>query len=204
MGKSLLETSLIQHAHKVTEKITRWMAWIAGGVILFGCAIPISIDVVSRAVIGRTLLESFEISGYALAACIGLGMGYTVTSKANIRVDILTAKLPRYLRLSFDLFAVMALAVTAVSLAWYSFGVVAESWKLGARSQSTLQLPLIFPQGVWWIGFVWFATVACLTPIYAISRLISHDYEGAEALISNADLSDEMKEIGMNTGERGQ
>ncbi|MEP2428657.1 MAG: TRAP transporter small permease subunit, partial [Tateyamaria sp.] len=140
--------------HDVVTRLSRWMAWLAGAVILFGCALPISIDVVSRAVVGRTVLESFEISSYAFAACIGLGMGFTVTSKANIRVDILSAQLPRPLRLAFDMTAAIALAVTAVALAWYSFDVLAQSWKLGARSQSTLQVPLLLPQGIWWLGFV--------------------------------------------------
>lgn len=188
----------MQRAHEMTARLSRWLAWVAGGIILFGCAVPISIDVVSRAVIGRTLLESFEISGYALAACIGLGLGYTVTSKANIRVDILTAKLPARLRIVFDFAAAIALAVTAVALAWYAYGVLAESWKLGARSQSTLQVPLILPQGIWWLGFVWFATVACLTPVFAILRVLSRDMQGAQALISNPDLSDEFREIGFD------
>lgn len=194
----------MHYLQKATDNLSRWLAWAAGAVILFGCAVPISIDVVSRAVIGRTLLESFEISGYALAACIGLGMGYTVTSKANIRVDILTAKLPRRIRLVFDLAASTALAVTAFALAWYSFSVLEESWRLDARSQSTLQVPLVIPQGIWWLGFVWFATVACLTPIFAIARLLARDVEGAARLISNHELVDEIEDIGIDTGARNR
>ena len=82
----------------LTRRISRGLAWIAGGAILFGCAVPITIDVVSRFFLNRTLLESFEISGYALAACIGLGMGYTVSTKANVRVDFLTMRLPPRIR----------------------------------------------------------------------------------------------------------
>lgn len=174
------------------------MAWIAGAVILFGCAVPIATDVMTRALLGRTVLESFEISSYAFAICIGLGMGFTVTSKANIRVDILSAKLPRHLRIVFDLAAAAALAFTALALAWYSFDVLAQSWKLGARSESTLRVPLLLPQSIWWLGFVWFATVACLTPLFAIARLMARDLTGAEALVSNPDLSDEIKDIGID------
>jgi TRAP-type C4-dicarboxylate transport system permease small subunit len=181
------------------ERVSRWFAWLAGAVILFGCALPISIDVISRLILGRTVVESFEISGYALAACIGLGMGYTVTSKANVRVDVLTARLPRGLRLGFDLLASMALAATAIAFAYYTFDVLKESLKLDARSVSTLRVPLILPQSIWWVGFAWFATVACLTPILALIRIISRDLDGAETLISNPDLSDEMKEIGIES-----
>jgi TRAP-type C4-dicarboxylate transport system permease small subunit len=185
--------------HKFTERVSRWLAWIAGGIILFFCAVPISIDVITRAVFGYTIVESFEISGYALAACIGLGMGYTVTSKANIRVDIATARLPRKIRLAFDMLASLALAAVALAFAWYTFDVLQQTWKLGARSESTLQVPLILPQSLWWAGFVWFATVACLAPALACLRLISGDVNGAEELISNPDLSDELKEIGIHS-----
>lgn len=187
---------------KLVDGVSRWFAWLAGAVILFGCALPISIDVISRLVLGRTVVESFEISGYALAACIGLGMGYTVTSKANVRVDVLTARLPRGLRLAIDLLASLALAVTAFAFAYYTFDVLIESIKLDARSVSTLQVPLILPQSIWWLGFAWFATVACITPILALIRIMSRDLKGAEILISNPDLSDEMKEIGIETEGR--
>lgn len=183
------------------QRISRWLAWVAGAIILFGSAVPIAIDVIARATLGRTVVESFEISEYALAACIGLGLGYTVTTRANVRVDILTARLPRQVRLYVDLFASMTLAATAVACAWYAFGVLEETWRLGARSISTLQVPLILPQSVWWIGFFWFATIACLTPALAIARLFARDPGGAEALISNPQLSEEMEEIGIDTGD---
>lgn len=175
------------------------MAWLAGGIIIFGCAIPITLDVASRAITGSTLVESFEVSGYALAACIGLGMGYTVTTKANIRVDILTAKLPVPLRRTVDLTASIALAVTAVGLAYYTFDVVSDSWKLDARSVSTLQVPLVIPQVIWWMGLVWFATVAVLTPLYALARLLGGDAQAFDTVLSNASLSDELEQIGMTT-----
>ena len=130
------------------------LAWIAGAIILFGCAVPIAIDVVSRFFLNRTLVESFEISGYGLAACIGLGMGYTVTTKANIRVDFVVAKLPVRFRAAFDLLAALALAVVAVALAYFAWSKLQQSWTLNAKSISTLQVPLYVPQGIWWVGSV--------------------------------------------------
>ena len=181
------------------EKISLWLAWLAGAIIIFGCALPISVDVISRALIGSTLVESFEISGYALAACIGLGMAYTVTTKANIRVDILTAKLPRPLRRTIDLIASVALAVTAFAFAYYTFDVLRDSWQLDARSISTLQVPLVIPQGIWWAGFVWFAAMAVLTPLYAIGRLLGGDTDTYDSLISSSSLADELSQSGIES-----
>lgn len=181
------------------EKISLWLAWLAGAIIIFGCALPISLDVISRAIIGSTLVESFEISGYALAACIGLGMAYTVTTKANIRVDILTAKLPRPIRRIVDLVASIALAATAVAFAYYTFDVLRDSWRLDARSISTLQVPLAIPQSIWWAGFVWFAAMAVLTPLYAIGRLFGGDTDTFDSLISNSSLADELSQSGIES-----
>jgi TRAP-type C4-dicarboxylate transport system permease small subunit len=127
----------------LTRRISRGLAWIAGGAILFGCAVPITIDVVSRFFLNRTLLESFEISGYALAACIGLGMGYTVSTKANVRVDFLTMRLPPRIRVVFDLAAAVALAVVAAAFAYFAWGVLQQSGSMDARSMSILRVPLV-------------------------------------------------------------
>lgn len=179
-------------------RISRYLAWLAGAIILLGCALPITIDVLSRFFLGHTIVESFEISGFALAASIGLGMGYTVSTKANIRVDFLVAKLPRRVRWALDLFAALSLAALAVALAWFSFTVLAQSWAVGAKSQSTLQIPMFLPQGFWWIGLFWFATVAVLTPLLAIVRLLKGDEDGFARALATADLADEMSQIGMN------
>ena len=95
------------------ERVSRWLAWAAGAVILFGCALPITVDVLSRYFLNRSAVESFEISGFGLAACIGLGMAHTVTTKAHIRVDFAVARLPFPLRAACDLLAACVLAVVA-------------------------------------------------------------------------------------------
>jgi Tripartite ATP-independent periplasmic transporters, DctQ component len=95
------------------QRISRIFAWVAGAIILFGCAFLITIDVITRYFFKRGMVESFEISGYALAASIGLGMAFTVTQKANIRVDILLDALPDPVRIACDLVASLALALIA-------------------------------------------------------------------------------------------
>lgn len=187
-------------------KISRFFAWIAGAIILFGCCIPIAIDVIARFLFNTTVVESFEISGYGLAACIGLGMGYTVTTKANIRVDFLTAKLPRNLRRFFDFTASIALAVVAVALAYLTWTKLQQSWAMEAKSTSTLQVPLILPQGIWWVGLFWFGCVAVLTPALAIVRLVLGDRHGFDRLVASSALSEEIGQIGVkrpNVDDRG-
>lgn len=182
------------------HRISRILAWIAGGTILLGCSLPITIDVIARAVLNRGLVESFEISGYALAACIGLGLAFTVTTKANIRVDFLTARLPFPLRAAADIAAASALALVAIALAWFAWGTLAQSWSMDAKSISRLQVPMVLPQGIWWVGLVWFALVAALTPVLAIRRLIAGDRAEFDAAIGPASLDQEIGHAGAEAG----
>jgi TRAP-type C4-dicarboxylate transport system permease small subunit len=184
------------------DRITRWLAWIAGATILLGCGGLITIDVVTRAIFRRGVVESFELSGYALAVGIGLGLASTVTAKANIRVDILLDLFPRGLRRAADLLAAIALAVIAVALAWYCWGTVQQSWRMDAKSVSSLQTPMVIPQGLWWIGIFWFAVVAVLAPIRALRRLLAGDVAGFDARIGSLRVEEEISQSGAPRRDR--
>lgn len=182
-------------AEPALHRVSRVLAWLAGGVILVGGAFLITIDVVTRALMGRGVVESFEISGYALAGATGLALGFTVTGRANIRVDVLTAALPWRLRAACDLFAALALAATAAALAWWCWGTLAQSWAIGARSNSALQTPMAIPQVLWWLGLFWFASVAALIPAQAAWRLLQGDRAGFEALIGAPGVADALRDV---------
>jgi TRAP-type C4-dicarboxylate transport system permease small subunit len=182
------------------QRISRILAWVAGGIILVGCAGLITIDVITRYFFRRGMVESFELSGYALAACIGLGMAFTVTSKANIRVDILLDALPDRLRVACDIVASLALTLVALALAWHAFGTLQQSWQMGARSVSTLQTPMVLPQGIWWVGLFWFACMAVLVPIQAVARLLRRDRQGFDRLIGSLRVTEEIEQAGAAKG----
>ncbi len=178
----------------LTHRISRILAWVAGAVILFGCAVPITIDVAMRYFVGRSAVESFELSGYGLAICIGLGLAFTVTTKAHIRVDFVVARFPFPVRAACDLAAACALALVAAALAWFAWGTLSQSWSMDARSMSRMRVPLAIPQGLWWLGLAWFACMAVLAPIQAVIRLAKGDREGFDAAIGSADLNAEIEE----------
>jgi TRAP-type C4-dicarboxylate transport system permease small subunit len=183
------------------QRISRIFAWIAGAVILFGCGMLISVDVVTRYFFRRGMVESFEISGYALAAAIGLGLAFTVTSKSNIRVDILLSALPRPLRIALDLLAAFALAGLALALAWFTWKTLAQSSAMNARSVSVLQIPMVYPQAIWWIGISWFAGVAIIVPLQAVARLVAGDHDGFERLVGSLRVTEEIEQAGLEAAD---
>jgi TRAP-type C4-dicarboxylate transport system permease small subunit len=179
------------------QRLARWLSWVAGAAILFGCALPIAAEVVLRRLFGITV-HSFEISAYAFAIAIALGAAFTVTQKSNIRVDILQGYLPRPLRLLCDLIAAAALAITAATLAWYAYGTFAQSLKVGARSESVLQVPVAIPQGIWWFGLTVFALTAALVLLQAVGALVRGRAAAADDLIGSLRVHDEIGQSGID------
>lgn len=179
------------------HRVSRLLAWLAGAIVLVGCSGLITIDVVTRFLFKRGMVESFEISGYALAACIGLGLAFATTSKAHVRVDILLDAFPRPVRVACDLLASISLALVALALAWFCWKTLAQSVSMNAKSVSTLQMPMALPQSIWWIGIFWFACVAVLLPIQAALRLLARDAAGFDALIGSLRVTEEMAQAGV-------
>lgn len=179
------------------QRTSRVLAWVAGAVILFGCGGLITLDVITRYFLRRGVVESFEISGYALAAAVGLGLAFTVTTKANVRVDILLDLLPKPLRVVCDVLASLALALIALALAWFGWQTVGQSLAMSARSVSTLQVPMALPQGIWWVGIFWFACMAVLIPLQAMARLLRRDGPGFERLVGSLRVTEEISQAGI-------
>ncbi len=181
------------------NRVSRILAWIAGAFILLGCSALITLDVITRMIFRRGVIESFELSGYAFAAAIGFGLAFTVTSKANVRVDIFLGLLPPTLRRTCDVIAALSLSIVSLALAWFAWKTLQQSITMQARSVSTLQVPMAIPQGIWWIGIFWFACVAVLLPIQAMVRLLRRDTSGFDSLIGSPEKSDEIAQAGIST-----
>ncbi|MFM7345570.1 MAG: TRAP transporter small permease subunit [Tagaea sp.] len=185
------------------QRISRLLAWAAGACILFGCGLLISLDVITRAIFRRGVVESFEISGYAFADAIGLGMAFAVASKSHIRVDIALGALPKGWRAPCDLLASAALALIALALAWYCWGTLAQSIDMNAKSVSTLQTPMALPQSVWFAGLFWFAAMAVIVTLQALARLLAGDRAGFEALVGSLRVDEEIEQAGVDSDLAG-
>jgi TRAP-type C4-dicarboxylate transport system permease small subunit len=148
-------------AAPILHRISRTLAWVSGGLVLL-CAALVALDVLTRTLLQRVLFESFELSAYGFAISVSLGLGYTATERANVRVDTINAILPRAARIALDVLAIVALAGFAAVLAWQTAQVAIASFGMSARSNSSLAVPLVYPQGLWALGICWFALVAIL------------------------------------------
>lgn len=164
------------------ERLARWSAR-AGGALMLGAAILVSVDVIMRKAIGKTVGGADELSGYAFAISVSWSLAFVLLQRANVRVDALYVRLPAKLAALLDLVALVALGSFAIVLARYGFEVVSQSWTLSAHSNSSLGVPLWIPQGLWWLGLVTFVSTLALLLVRGATLLVRGRWDDLQHLI---------------------
>ena len=180
-----MRTDGIANPPTLLMRISIWMARIGGGLI-FLMAFPITIDVITRKLFSVSLLESYEISTYIFAIAVPLGYGYALFAGSHIRIDVVFARLRGRVRALLDLFGLVLLTGVVCVFAWQALRTAAESFEMGARSNSTLGAPLAVPQFLWAAGLCLFGLVCMVVVIRVALLILRKKYEQAESLTSGS------------------
>lgn len=181
-------TALIQWC----SNASRWLAWLGGAGLLLSAGL-ISLDVVFRALWSVTYFESFEISTYAFAVAVAMGMSYAMVTRAHIRIEVLYSALPEKWRPWLDVWAYIGLSVVSVTLLYWCAQTVIGNWQTGARSNSSLALPLVWPQALWLLGLAWLAVLSTLYAMYGLGRCLTGRPQDAHAKLGVASLEEEIE-----------
>lgn len=173
--------------------VSQVLAWVAGLLILVS-ALIVSIDVITRAVLRLTFLQSFELSSYAFAAAVTLGLAYTLVSRAHIRIEVVYVLLKPPLRVALDLVAIVTLAATAIAFAWFAAQTVLYTYDINAHSNTTLAVPLVVPQAFWLAGLVWFAITAIWLTVASVRHLLKGQPDRVSREIGVLALQEELEQ----------
>ncbi len=169
-------------------------AAMAGGALILGAAVLVSVDVLLRKFARVTLGGADELSGYALAIGATWSFAYVLLNRGNVRIDALYQHLPKAAAAVCDLLAVASLLGFVSVVTWYGAGVVSESWRISAHSNSALAVPLVVPQALWWLGYAWFVICAVLQLLRALLPLLAGDWSGVNRLIGARSIEEEAAE----------
>ncbi|MGD9944579.1 MAG: TRAP transporter small permease subunit [Burkholderiaceae bacterium] len=181
--------------HRTVDFIARISRMFAraGGLLILACAVLVSLDVLFRNLFSLTVFESFELTGYAVAAATTFGFAWALVSRAHIRIEVLYNALPLKPRGLLDVLSLGTLAAIALSLAYWAGQVAWDSYATGARSSSTLAVPMAWPQGLWFLGVLWFAFCAATLFAVALFGVCSARFKDVEALFGVASIEDEIE-----------
>lgn len=179
--------------HTLVAAVSLWMARI-GGLMLVGSAVVITVEILARKVIHIPFSVGTELSSYALAISASWSFSYALLNRAHVRIDVVRNWMPPGIRFGLDVLALGALGAVALILAWFAWDTVYASWELGARENTSLGTLLVIPQGLWFVGLVWFALV-CVEQLGCVAlALMRGDGAAANAIVTTPDVADEIEE----------
>lgn len=175
------------------RRFAQWGLWFGGAIILLA-AILIGVDVLMRKFLARSIGGADELAGYALAIGTTWGLGAALLDRAHIRIDSLYVLFPQKLRLALDAIALVLLVGFFGLIGWHGWGVVAQSWTSGSRSQSALETPTVLPQAIWIAGLAVFVLVGAFLLVNALRLGLAGDLRGMAQLISTRSAEEEVED----------
>lgn len=147
--------------------ISYWMAFASGAIFIL-ISFYITLDVLSRKVLGVSTALTDEMGGYALALGSMWPLAWTLRTGGHVRIDILLPYLPRTLRLALDYLAMAVMAFFAAFVSVYAWHLTTDSFLTDARAMSFLRTPLWLPQGFLALGLTVLAIEALLIVVLGV------------------------------------
>ena len=189
----------MKRLQEIAEEISRGGA-VVGGALLLVASLAICLDIFLRYTFSLTIGGADDLSGYALAISSAWGFSAALLSRGHIRIDTVYVRVKsKAARAALDLLSLSCLGVFAGLLAWYGWGVLSLSWASDSHSQSAIEMPLIYPQGLWFAGLAFFVAVAVLLLARSIAACVKGDLDGLFRLIGSksavAEAEEEIKSI---------
>jgi TRAP-type C4-dicarboxylate transport system permease small subunit len=181
--------SLIQRL----ETISRYAVW-AGGAMLFFAAFMVTIDVIIRSTVGRSMGGSDEISGYLLAISTSWALAHALLHRVHVRVDAAYLLLGRAVQAVLDVFGLLVLTAFGLAVTWRAIGVFLYSASYWAKSITPMQTPLAIPQFFWVIGLVLFSITLVVLLLRCIVALVRRDEATIGRLAGARTQSEEVEE----------
>ncbi|PTM39811.1 TRAP transporter small permease [Bosea sp. 124] len=179
--------------HAIVAAISLWMARI-GGLMLVGASVVITMEILARKVIHIPFSVGTELSSYALAISASWSFSYALLNRAHVRIDVIRNWAPPTVRFGLDVLALGSLGAVALIMAWFAWDTVDTSWTLGARENTSLGTLLVIPQGLWFVGLIWFAFV-CVEQLGLVAlALMRGNSAAAAAIVTTPDVADEIEE----------
>lgn len=128
----------------ISDQVDRMIRWTGYGLCwAYGVLILVIIlQVVLRYGFGEGKVMLEELQWHLYAIGVMFGVAYAQAQDAHIRVDILHMNLTERTRRKWEVFGIVVFLLPFVWVVFYtSLEFVAESWRVGERSDAPLGLP---------------------------------------------------------------
>ncbi len=131
----------------------------------------ILLEIFLRSFLGKSTMLADEYSGYFYLASVFLGLGYTFSQKAHIRINILTTRLSKKAQKYLDIFA-GSVTFCVISFIFYRVILMTlDAYNFDILSEGVSETPIYLTQIPMVVGSFIFA----ISILAFITRRISND-----------------------------
>ena len=143
------------------------------GAIFLVLSVIVTIETIARKVFSFSIQGADELGGYALAVGSTLAFSIALIGRNHIRVDVFHERMAPRLQAVLNWLSICLLAVFAAVIVVVSFNVIRDTVAYGSTAQTPWATPLIWPQSVWYAGFVLFVLLTIRYAARATALLFS-------------------------------
>ncbi|MBP0618154.1 TRAP transporter small permease [Jiella mangrovi] len=152
----------------VDKNLERWALLVFYTLLV----LVMAVEVVRREVFSYSSIWGEEVVRYSFIYLSWIGVAAAIKERAHIRIDILTALVPRRAKTAIYIFGDIVMLLVAVIALYWSFETVAVSWKFGSVSHG-LRLPM-----------VWFLAAVPIGFALVVFRLVQSIIRDARSLVA--------------------
>lgn len=153
---------------RIVDMLSRLCAWLAAG-LFFATGLMLGYEVLARYVFNAPTIWAAELAELAMVWGIFLGGAWLLHRRAHIQVTLVTEVLPASVRWGLELLVMLAVAAFAVAMVYYGWLIAANSFEVGRRSGTMLNLPA----GIWQLAVPVGFTLLALQAVAETARLVS-------------------------------
>jgi TRAP-type C4-dicarboxylate transport system permease small subunit len=173
--------------------LSRLGAWFGGALIIIA-AVVVGIEVVIRKAFSLSIGGADELSGFALAISSAWAFSYALLERAHVRIDSVYTLFGARVRACLDILGLFVFLLFMGLFAWHAGGVLMNTVAMDARTMTTLETPLKYPQSLWVAGLFFFVLVALALLVRAVITFARGDVLGVQRQIGSQTVSEEVEE----------
>jgi TRAP-type C4-dicarboxylate transport system permease small subunit len=172
-----------------TTRLSNALAHLFGYLMLV-FAVIVTVETISRKLLGYSLQGVDELGGYTLAITSSLAFTTALVERGHIRIDLLHLKFPWPVQALLNWLSVMLIAAFALLLMKVATDVLSETIEFSSTAPTPWATPLIWPQSLWYAALGIFALVSVVLAVHATYVAATRRW-GALARLYGPKLADE-------------
>jgi len=146
---------------------------IVFGYLCLGLSIFVGAETILRKLFGMSLQGADELGGYVLALGSCLAFCVALVGRNHMRIDILHYRMPAKVQAVLNWLSAVTMALFGLTLAWTAYGILRDTADYHSTAPTPWATPLIYPQGAWYAGIVFFMLLAFMLALRATKLFLT-------------------------------